>query len=139
MVKKRKKTYTHISHSSLTSLPQMREGTSRLIGVVATVLLLSVITVHGSSAGEELKAASSSSVPESIMRLSTNENLSMKGDKERFIFHPHSTTTYTVVSVSTTTAFFTCLTDTDGTICQGRRKKRDLRNIQELSEREERR
>ncbi|XP_068248907.1 uncharacterized protein [Palaemon carinicauda] len=52
--------------------------------------------------------------------LSPKESMS---EKER-LFGSFSTTTYTVVSAVTSTVFFSCLSGTDSTVCQGRNAKR---------------
>ncbi|XP_068248913.1 uncharacterized protein [Palaemon carinicauda] len=61
------------------------------------------------------------------------DSLSIEGDalvpkesmseKER-LFGSFSTTTYTIVSAVTSTVFFSCLSGSDATICQGRNTKR---------------
>ncbi|XP_050727022.1 uncharacterized protein LOC127003983 [Eriocheir sinensis] len=114
----------------------MRDTSLGLLGVAATALLFSLLTVQGSSAEEGQAPDASSSIPEAILNLSSNENPMTKEDKERFIFGPRSITTYTAVSVTTSTAFLTCLSGTNDNVCQGRRKKRSVRLMQDISKRE---
>ncbi|XP_066964052.1 uncharacterized protein [Macrobrachium rosenbergii] len=57
--------------------------------------------------------------------LATEDSLDAKdsSQKER-LFGSFSTTTYTIVSAITSTVFFSCLSGTAATVCQGRNSKR---------------
>nr|XP_053634518.1 uncharacterized protein LOC128690028 [Cherax quadricarinatus] len=58
-------------------------------------------------------------------------------DRNRF-FAGYTTTTYTDVVMVTSTVFFSCLSGTTtNTVCQGRRRKKDLRMLLELPDNEE--
>ncbi|KAK3857520.1 hypothetical protein Pcinc_036231, partial [Petrolisthes cinctipes] len=55
--------------------------------------------------------------------ISVPEGAKVNGS-EKLFFGSYSTTTYTVVSASTSTVFYSCLSGTSGTVCQGRRKRK---------------
>ncbi|KAK4306518.1 hypothetical protein Pmani_021662 [Petrolisthes manimaculis] len=62
------------------------------------------------------------SLPPSAI-ISVPEGAKVNGS-EKLFFGSYSTTTYTVVSASTSTVFYSCLSGTSGTVCQGRRKRK---------------
>lgn len=57
------------------------------------------------------------------------EQESKDADRAKFFFGTYRTTTYTVVSASTSTVFATCLSGTDTTLCAGRSARRAKRKL----------
>ncbi|XP_042873274.1 uncharacterized protein LOC122253914 [Penaeus japonicus] len=51
-------------------------------------------------------------------------------DRAKFFFGTYRTTTYTVVSASTSTVFATCLSGSDTTLCAGRSARRAKRKLE---------
>ncbi|XP_066964053.1 uncharacterized protein [Macrobrachium rosenbergii] len=81
-------------------------------------LLLGIFFLAKGALGDNKNEEESSS-------LEAKDSLNAKdsSQKERF-FGSFSTTTYTVVSATTSTVFFSCLSGTDSTVCKGRNTKR---------------
>ncbi|ROT75860.1 uncharacterized protein [Penaeus vannamei] len=57
------------------------------------------------------------------------EQESSDADRGKFFFGTYRTTTYTVVSASTSTVFATCLSGSDTTLCAGRSARRARRKL----------
>ncbi|XP_071525997.1 uncharacterized protein [Panulirus ornatus] len=70
-------------------------------------------------------------VPAAIVNPVDGKGDSSVDDQGRFLFGSYSTTTYTVVSASTSTVFYSCLSGTQAARCQGRRKRKDLGLLRE--------
>ncbi|KAK8407292.1 hypothetical protein O3P69_002090 [Scylla paramamosain] len=113
----------------------MRNVSLGFLGAAASALLLSMLMVQESSANEGQKSADGL-VPAAILKLSGSDQSDGKSDSGRLIFGSSSTTTYTGVSLSTSTVFLTCLSGTGTQVCEGRRKRRDVKQLEDLAQSE---